>query len=381
MEANIVTEHVLVRERPDGSSPVIAALRHGDRVRLGQATFRRAWLEVTLADGRTGHIRGEAKTRCDPMSQAFVVGGALKARTTRDLAAESDLLVEDGQLIACGEMSNAQYVSWTEIAMPDGGLGYVEGEPRVQRIVWAQVAQRHVMLRNAPNLSGAEVRPLLNGSIVGIGPPATFAAHPWLRAILPDRTEGFIPPDIQIVRLDAEARLRRLLTFPGKCANCHRPGDVHMVNLHMIARSGGDFLGDSFVPICHRCTNRRFYRNMVVLFAGGTASVVATALTGYELLGSIGFVPFGYYSLNAAQKGGTVRRFRGIAERRITDDLAARGVTISDLTYQQETDLDELWHSLAKWIVCPGCLKLHTHQSPWCPECRYLFPWRFGPRP
>lgn len=380
MEANIVTEQTLVRERPDGTSPVIAELRHGDRFVLGEATFRRAWLEVTLLDGRIGHIRGEATTRTDPMSQAIIVREPMKVRFTRDLGSVADFVVPEGQIVACGEMSNAQYMSWTEIGLPGGVHGYVEGEPHAQRIVWSQVAQRHVTLRSAPNLSGAQVRTVANGSIIGIGPVANFAAHPWLRAILPDRTEGVIPPDTHITRLDAAIRLRRLLTFPGKCVSCHRAGGVKMVNLHL-ADSTRRFLGDCFVPVCSKCVARRFYRNMLALFVAGTGTTVATALTGFELVGAFGFVPFGFYSMNVAHKGGTVRRYRRIAEAALSSELDGRRVMVTDLTYDQETDLDEIWHGLSKWIICPGCLKLHTQQAPWCPECQYLFPWRFGPRP
>ncbi len=381
MEGNIVTERVLVRERPEGSSPVIADLRHGDRVWLGQATFRRAWVEVRLPDGRVGHIRGETATRTEPMSLAYVVGGDMKIRSVRDLDTEPGIIARDGQIVACGEMSNAQYISWTEVALPDGQIGYVEGEPRAQRIVWSQVAQKKLIMRNAPNPSGAPVKTLDLGSIIGVGPAASFAAHPWLRAVLPDRTEGFIPPDTQITRLDAETRTRRLLIFPGKCACCQGADSVRMVNLHMGGRSNRQLHGDCFVPVCYSCISRRFYRNLVILFAFGTATIVGTALTGYELLGAIGYVPFGYYTMNAAQKGGTLRRYRRVAEARMTNELASLGMSITDLTYQQETELDEIWRSLSKWIVCPGCLKLHTDQAPWCPHCGYLFPWRFGPRP
>ena len=381
MEANIVTEHALVRERPDAASPVVAELRHGDRVRLGEATFRRAWIEVRLADGRIGHIRGETTARSEPMSQAIVVGGPMPVRLLRDLGTPADVVVPEGQILATGESSNAQYMSWTEITLPGGVHGYVEGEPHAQRIAWSQVAQRSVIIRNAPNLSGAEVKAVPNGSIIGIGPVANFAQHPWLRAILPDRTEGFIPPDTNITRLDAAIHLRRLLTFPGRCMSCHRSTNVRMANLHLTENTGRRFIGDCFVPVCSRCVGRRFSRNMVALFLAGTATVVATALTGYELVGAIGFVPFGFFSMNAAHKGATVTRYRRIAESAAGRELVGHGVNVTDLTYQQETDLDEIWYGLSKWIICPGCLKLHTQQAPWCPECQYLFPWRFGPRP
>lgn len=381
MEANIVTEHALVRERPDGASAVVAELRHGDRVRLGEATFRRAWIEVRLADGRTGHIRGETTARTEPMSQAVVVGTPMAVRFVRDLGTDPDVVVPEGQIIATGGSSNAQYMSWTEVALPGGVHGYVEGEPHAQRIVWSQVAQGSVTIRNAPNLSGAEVRTISSGSIIGIGPVANFAQHPWLRAILPDRTEGFIPPDTNITRLDAAIRLRRLLTFPGRCASCRRSGDVKMANLHLVENAGRRFIGDCFVPICSPCVDRKFSRNMVALFLAGSASLVATALTGYELLGAIGFVPFGFYSMNAAQNGATFRRYRRIASKGLVAELAGRDVDSADLSFEQEADLDEIWYGLTKWIVCPGCLTMHTQQDPWCPQCQYLFPWRFGPRP
>lgn len=381
MEANIVTEHVIVRERPDGTSPVVAELAHGARVTLGQATFKRAWVQVALPDGKVGHMRGEAATRSEPMAHAIVVGGPMRVRTVRDMSEPHAVVIPDGQIIATGAVSAAQYLAWTEIASIDGLHGYVEGEPHVQRIVWSQLAQPSVNIHKEPNSASPIVRTIRNGSIIGIGPAHGSSEHPWLRAVLPDGTDGFVAPRTQITRLDAEMRLRRLLSFPGKCVGCSGEGDVKMCNVHMTEPRDGQHLGDCFVPVCTRCVNGRFYFNIGALFTLGAAATVATALSGMNLVGAIAFVPFGFYSMNAAHKGSTVRRYRRVAERVLEQEFVQADVVPAELTLRQEDDLDELWPDMRKWIVCPKCHKMHREQAPWCPGCRYMFPWRFGPRP
>ncbi len=381
MEANIVTERVIVREHPDGTSPVVTELVHGDRVTLGQATFKRAWIEVRLPDGRAGHMRGDTAVRAEPMAHAVVVAAPLRFRHERDMGADSVGEVSPGEIIACGGTSPAQYMLWGEIATPSGAFGYVEGEPHVQRIVWSQVNQKHVALLQKPGASGSRVATIERGGIIGIGPAFGSGTHPWLRAILPDGKDGFVPPTTHITRLDAQMRLRTLLLFPGKCASCGKAKSVRMANVHLGETESGAFVGDCMVPVCAACVGKRFYTGLAALFVAGVGSTVGTAVSGHELVGAIGFVPFGFYSMNAAHKGSTVRRFRRVAERAASSELARHDVEAIDLSARDETELDEIWPRLAKWIICPGCLQLHKHQSPWCPNCRYLFPWRFGPRP
>lgn len=381
MEANIVTEHAIVRQRPEGSAASVGELRHGDRVILGEATFRRAWVEVTLPDGRTGHIRGEVRARSEPMSHAIVLHAPMPIRASRDMDLEPNVIAAKDQIIATGADSPAQYISWSEVQLPDGTIGYVPGEPVAQRIVWSQLTQKSAIIRSAPNLSGSAICTVPEGAIIGIGPAANLAQHPWLRALLPDGTDGFVPPDTQIVRLDASLRLRRLLSFPGKCAACDRTANVTMCNLHLHSPITNRYLGDCFVPICSRCVRQRMAVNLIALFLFGTGTILTSALTGHELVGAIGYVPFGFYSMNVAQKGGTVRRYRRAAMRKLRRLFEQQQVDIADLNSKQETDLDEQWPTLSKWIICPGCLSLHKEQAPWCPQCRYIFPWRFGPRP
>lgn len=381
MEANIVTEHVVVRERPDGTSPVVAELAHGDRITLGQATFKRAWVQVTTPDGKVGHMRGEATTRAEPMAQAIVVGGPMRIRLVRDMNEPHALTISAGDIVSTGAVSAAQYLGWTEIATVEGVHGYVEGEPHVQRIVWSQLIQPSATIHGEPNSASAEIRTISANAIIGIGPASGTSQHPWLRAVLPDGTQGYVAPTTEITRLDAEMRLRRLLRFPGKCVKCEKDADVTICNLHLTNPRTGQHLGDCFVPVCRKCVDGWFYFSLISLFTLGAGATVGTALSGMNLLGAIAFVPFLFYSMNAAHTGSTVRRYRRVAERVLGEQFEQAGVAPAELTIRQEDELDELWPGMRKWIICPRCHKLHRDQAPWCPQCRYIFPWRFGPRP
>lgn len=378
MEASIVAEQVDVREKPDAASPVLAQLVHGTRVILGDVSFKKAWVEVRMMDGRRGFIPGNTPVRSDPMSQWLIGQTPWEIRATRDPSAAQIPSPPAGEIIACGAVSKVGDVSWTEVKLRDGQMGYIAGEPVGDRLVWVELPGKQTPLHEAPE-SVKKVASLGAGHILAIAGVAESSGKQWARAILPGGGRGFLPPSTPIIRLDPAQGLPNFRTLHATCGLCRTKTDVHMITLHLTDRGPDDIYGAAYVPACRPCLKRNFWKNLGLLTALGIVGTIITFAVGLDFIGMVAFAPLALYFMNTLASDSKARRFRQLCTKAWSGELAKHNVQVREPVETPEDNMPEKWADRPKWIVCPGCLELHREQEPWCPKCSHLFFWKMSP--
>lgn len=378
MEASIVTEQVDVREKPDAASSTIAQLAHGARVILGDITFKKAWVEIRLTDGRSGFIPGTTAVRSEPMSQWLIGQTPWNIHVARDAASALIPSPAAGQIAACGAVSKVGGTAWTEVQLRNNQTGYISGHPTGDHLVWAELPSKLTPVHEAP-ASATKVASLGTDHIVAVGSAAESQGKQWARVVLPNGVNGYLPPGTPIIRLDPTQALPRFRTMHGTCALCRKQAQVHMITLHLTDSGPDAIYGAAYVPACSSCLKWDFRKNVSLLIAAGLAGTVVTFAVGLEFIGMVAFTPLALYFFNTLQSAGDARRYRLLCIKAVSAEFAKYNVEVREPVENPEENLPDKWAQRPKWIVCPGCLSLHREQSPWCPQCGYLFFWRISP--
>lgn len=378
MEASIVAEQVDVREKPDAASAILAQLAHGTRVHLGDISFKKAWVEIKLMDGRGGFIPGNTPVRSDPMSQWLVGQTPWDIHVSRDASAERIPSPAAGQIAACGAVSKIGEAFWTEVQLRDNQTGYIAGRPTGDRLVWAELPGKHTPVHEAPG-STNKVASLSAEHIVAVGPAVESGGKQWARIVLPNGAGGYLPPRTPIIRLDPAQALPGFRTLQGTCSLCRKHTEVRMIILHLTDSVPDAIYGAVYVPACMACLKWNFRRSVGLLTAAGLAGTVVTFTVGLDFIGMVAFTPLALYFFNTLQSNGDARRFRQLCTKAWSAELAAHKVQVREPVENPEENLPDKWAQRPRWIVCPGCLTLHREQAPWCPQCGHLFFWRMSP--
>lgn len=379
MEASIVAEQVDVREKPDAASPAIAQLAHGARVILGDITFKKAWVEIRLADGRSGFIPGTTPVRAEPMSQWLVGQTPWNIHVSRDVASAQIPSPAPGEIAACGAVSKVGERSWTEVLLRNNQTGYIAGHPSGDHLVWAELPGKLTHVHEAP-ASATKVASLGADHIIAVGSAVESAGKQWARVVLPNGTCGYLPPGTPIIRLDPAQALPRFRTVQGSCTLCRKPAQVHMITLHLTDSGPDAIYGAAYVPACSACLKWDYRKNVSLLTAAGIAGTVVTFAVGLEFIGMVAFTPLALYFFNTLQSNSDARRYRQLCTKACSADFAKHNIQVREPLEDPDENLPDKWAQRPKWIVCPGCLSLQCEQVPWCPKCGYLFfSWRISP--
>lgn len=382
MDVSIVAERVSVYEKADEDSAVIAGLTHGERVRMGKYTYRRAWLEIFLSDGKKAYIFGTTPIRAESMTHCLVIQQPWVIRSERQADAPVLATVDVGGVVACGAATSVpKGGNWIEVALKDGTLGYVDADQsRAQRLVWSELAQDKAQLHQRPDPASPAIATLRENFIFAVGIVEETEAGHWIRAILPDGTDGHLPADTQIKKLDVVHAETMLPITRGKCVKCSRDAQVKLAAIHLGEAKTDDLLGICVAPVCDPCLGSVSYKMVAVLLLIGVAAALVSMSFRSYFIGVLGFLPLGLYTLNAWQQRGRAIRYRHLAEDTCEPRLRELGAVATEVEEDEIIDIQANWVRIEKWLICPGCLQLHLNQPPWCPGCGQILNYRMYPR-
>jgi len=148
MKAKIIGQPATIYSQPDPTAPPITQAMVGGIVDLGRVKKQngRAWVAVTLSDGRRGYLAGDARVLA--LRRGTLLQNEVAAYSQPSTSSGVKARYQKCATLYLGERVAQDGKAWVKVLDAAGNEGFVDGETRIQVVAeGAKAAARKKMLR------------------------------------------------------------------------------------------------------------------------------------------------------------------------------------------------------------------------------------------